>query len=145
MLSNNIILFFFSLISVQVCVVEDAASAIKNTIVSPSVNIVQEDKIYLNSIFVNFNDASPYQKVKLTILGQDIALERNNTVHVFDQRLLIDPTKNLRVSYDLFPGETNLGIMMIDKSKLKANSEYDLHVDIGDRGAYAVKLNLKKR
>jgi hypothetical protein len=141
MLSNRVILLFFSLVSMQVCAME-----CNGVNIVPNIeNDVQEKQVFLNSINVKFKDSSPYQKVDLIILGHKITLERqNNNEYVFEQRLLIDPTKKLRVSYDLFPGETNLGIMMIDKSKLKVNSVYDLHVDIGDSGAYALKINLKK-
>lgn len=141
MLSNRIIFLFFSLISIQVCAMERDGVNILPALEKD----VQINQIYLNSVIVKFNDISPYQKVNLTILGQDIVLERNKIEHIFEQRLLIDPTKNLRVSYELFPGEMNLGIMMIDKDKFIANSVYDLFVDVGDRGAYAVKVSLQKK
>ncbi|MDP1724592.1 MAG: hypothetical protein Q8L85_07815 [Alphaproteobacteria bacterium] len=106
---------------------------------------LQMNQAYLNRVIVRFGDDSSYQNVVLKILGQEMNFARDNVEYVFDSHVAMDSTKNLFVSYELFPGEMDLGVMMIDKKDIKANTQYDLHVDIGNSGAYAVKIKLKKR
>lgn len=141
MLLSRTTLLLFSLISMQVYAMESNSAKIDPPIESN----MQISQVYLNGVVVKFKSTSPYERISLELLGQKMTLDSNNDKNVFQQRLLIDPTKDLDVSYELFPGEYDFGLKMVNKSKFKENGIYNLIVNIGDRAPYAVMIDLKKQ